>query len=217
MNDEDLLNSLKEKAQTISPLYVEAWLSIIQERIEATAASGGSQCNAKEFGVLCCRWEEASEGEMSVLDFIRRANRTPTIFFSAKSRIDRTLCYMAYSRDGKSDCLISNADYNAIAYPVRQQLDECLIEISVAIFHEVARRLAQAGYTLSFVRNPEADPRIGIAQEHEENQDELDEDDYDGEYEMYIRISWEQRPPVKRQTHASASGDRSFWYRIIGE
>lgn len=215
MTEEDLLDSLKEKAQTIAPLYVDAWLSIIQERIEATAASGGSHCNAKELGGLCCRWDETPETEMSVFDFIRRANRTPSIFFSAKSRADRTFCYMSYSRDGKSDCLISNADYYDLAYPVRQLLDEYLIEISVAIFHEVAERLVQAGYTLFFVKNPEADPRIGRAKQHEED---LDEEDYDGEYEMYIRISWEHLPPVRNQTHTLVSPvSRSFWHRIVAE
>jgi len=210
MDEADLLNALKEKAQSISPLYVATWFSIIQERIEAAAAIGATDCPAKEFGVLGGRWDERQEKEMSILDFIRGANKTPNIFLSYKSRNDKTFCYMAYNIDGNSACLISNDDYYAMAYPVRQQLDEYLVEISVAIFHEVAQRLIQAGFALLCVKNPEADPRIGIAEEN------VDENSSDGEYEMYLTVSWEQLPPLAKQTPTSAPRNhRSFWHRII--
>lgn len=212
MKEEDLLNALKEKAQSIAPLYVDTWFSILQERIEAAAAIGAAKCPAKEFGVLTGRWDERPEKEMSVPDFIRRANKTPNIFLSYKSRSDKTFCYMAYTRDGKSACLISDDDYYAMPYPVRQQLDEYLIEVSAAIFHQVAQRLIQMGFTLMFIKNPEADPRTGIAGRN------LDEDDYEGEYEMYIQIAWEQLPPLEKPASTFASrSDQSFWHRIAGE
>jgi hypothetical protein len=212
MKDEDPLNALKEKAQSITPLYVDTWFSILQERIEEAAAIGATSCPAKEFGVVSGRWDEMAEKEMSVLDFIRRANKTPNIFLSYKSRSDKTFCYMAYTRDGKSACLISNDDYYAMPYPVRQQLDEYLIEVSVAIFHQVAQRLIQMGFTLMLIKNPEADPRTGIAGEH------LNEDDDEGEYEMSLQIAWEQLPPLEKQAPTCSSrSHESFWHRIVGE
>lgn len=211
-DEENVLNALKGKAQSIALLYVETWFSIIQERITAATVIGATDCPAKEFGVLDGRWAERPEKELSVLDFIRDANKTPNLFLSYKSRNDKTFCYMAYQKEGKSACLISRDDYNAMAYPVRQQLDEYLIELSVAIFHEVALRLIQAGFTLDIIKNPEADSRSGIAK------DNLDEDDAEGEYEMYIRVFWEQLPLLAKQTPALAlQAHRSFWHRITGD
>lgn len=215
MNEEDYLNALKEKAKSIAPLYVDTWHEILQERICAADKSGATECPAKEFGRWDGLWDKQPEREISILDFIREATRGGSgsiYFYSYKGRSDRTGCLMAYNINGKSACLITEDDFYSLSYPVRQRLDAYLTELAVSILYEVALRLVEEGCTLSFAKNPETDPRIGMAEE------DLDEEGYDGEYDMYIRISWEQRQGFAKQTPASVSPTcQPFWYRIVGD
>ena len=197
---------MKEKAQSIKPLYVEVWFRMILDRIEAAAASGAVEEPVRELGMLY-KGGETNPEEISIPDFIREANKSHG-FLSYKSADDKRFCLMAYYREGKNDCLITKDAFDKLTYDVRQRLNAYLTELQVVLLQEVAQRLMEAGFTFSIARNPE---------EIFQDEDVSEDDEYAGEYDLYLKASWPQtRYPTQQAPRSLPPNSHSFWHRITG-
>ena len=185
---------------------------MILDRIEAAAASGAVEEPVRELGMLYKRGDTGPEEEISIPNFIREANKSHG-FLSYKSAGDKRFCLMAYYREGKNDCLITKEAFDKLTYDVRQRLDAYLTELQVILFQEVAQRLMEAGFTFSIARNPEEGSEDSVQNVHASEED----DEYSGEYDLYLKASWPQAwYPTLQAPRPLPPNSQSFWHRITG-
>ncbi|MCW3052323.1 MAG: hypothetical protein JWN14_1493 [Chthonomonadales bacterium] len=181
---------------------------MILERIDAAAANGAVDEPVRELGMLYHGWNRRPEREISIPDFIRESHKSHG-FLSYKSTTDKRFCLMAFYRDGKNDCLITKAEFDRLAFDVRQRLNAYLTELEGVIFQEVAQRLLEAGFTFSFARNPEEGREDAMVFE--------EDDEYAGDYDLYLEVSWMQGSrPTQQAPTPSSLGSQSFLHWITG-